>query len=71
MSVITEQLESKLQAATAEMPAKIRQENEKLSQKFCPEVQKLSGDICTLRGDTERKVQEFTRTIGGIRGLII
>ena len=70
-SVITEQLESKLKAATAEIPAKIRQENKKLTQKFYNEVQKLSGDICTLRGDTERKVQEVSRTIGGISNALI
>ena len=56
-----------MQAATAE----VRQENEKLTQRFYNEVQKLSGDIRTLRGDTERKVQVITRTIGGISNALI
>ena len=63
---ITEQLDYKLQAATA----KIEQENEKLceklTQKLNNEVQKLSSDICTLRNDTAHKFQEVTRTIRGV-----
>ena len=59
---ITERLDSKFQAATA----KIQQDNEKLTQNLHSEIQKLSNDICTLRNDTEHKLQEVTRTIGGL-----
>jgi ElaB/YqjD/DUF883 family membrane-anchored ribosome-binding protein len=59
-----------LQAATENITAKIQQENEKLSEKLTQklhnEVKKLSSEICTLRGDTENKLQEVTKTIGGI-----
>jgi hypothetical protein len=63
---ITEQLDSKLQAATENITAKIKQENEKLTQYLDNEVKKLSSDICTLRSDTEHKFHEVTRIIGGI-----
>ena len=61
----------KIASATAEIPAKIRQENENLTQKFYNEVQKLSGDISTLRCDTESKVQEATRTIESVSNALI
>jgi Skp family chaperone for outer membrane proteins len=63
---VTEQLDSKLQAATENITAKIQQENEKLTQNLHNEVKKLSSDICTLRSDTEHRFQEVIRTIGGI-----
>jgi hypothetical protein len=63
-------LDSKLQAATENITANIRQENEKLSEKLTQklhnEFKELSTDICTLRNDTERKIQEVTKTIGGV-----
>ena len=59
-------MDSKLQAATENIKAMIRQENEKQTQKLHNEVKKLSTDICTLRNDTERKIQEVTTTIGGV-----
>jgi len=63
-------LDSKLQAATENITAKIRQENEKrsekLTQKLHNEVTKLSTDICTLRNGTERKIEEVTTTIVGV-----
>jgi len=53
-----------LQAATENITAKIQQENEKRSekvtQKLCDEVKKLSCDLCTLQNDTENKFQEVT-----------
>jgi len=59
-----------LQAATKNITAKLRQENEKLSEilthKLHSEVKDLSNVIGTLRNDTERKFQEFTATIGGV-----
>lgn len=67
---ITEQLDSKLQAVTENITARILEENEKLfeklTQKLHNEVKKLSTDICTLRNDTEHKIQEVTTTIGGV-----
>jgi hypothetical protein len=65
----TDHLDSKLQAATENITAKIQQNEklrEKLIQKLHNKVQKLSSDICTLRSDTEHKFQEVTRTIGGV-----
>jgi hypothetical protein len=55
-----------LQAATENITAKVQQENGKLTQKLDNEVKKLSGDISTLRNDTEHRFQEVTRTIGGV-----
>src|SRR5215510_15773404 len=67
---IVTKLDSKLQAATENITAKIQQENERLSEKLTQnlnnEIQKLSGEICNLRDDTENKFQEVTRTIDGI-----
>jgi hypothetical protein len=66
----TEHLDSKLQAATENITAKIRHENEKLcenlTQNLHSKVQVLSNDICTSHNDTEHKFQEVTRTIGGV-----
>jgi len=66
----TEQFNSKLQAVTDNIIAKIQQENEKLfekpTQNLHNEVKKLSSDICTLRNDNEYKSQEVTTTIGGV-----
>jgi hypothetical protein len=59
-----------LQAAKENITAKIQQENERISetltQKLQEEVKKLSNDICTSSIGTEHKIQEVTRTIGGI-----
>ena len=67
---ITEQLDHKLQAAAENITAKIRQENEKMSekptQKLHNEVKKMSTDMCTMQNDTERKIQEITTTVGGV-----
>jgi len=66
---ITEHLDSKLQAATANITATIQQNeklSEKLIQKLHNEVEKPSSDICTSRYDTQRNFQEVIRTIGGV-----
>jgi len=63
---ITEQLDSKLQGVTENITVKIQEENERLSQKLYDEVKKLSTNICALRNETERKIQELTTTIGGV-----
>jgi len=59
-----------LQAATENITATIRHENEKLCEKLTQNlhsaVQVLSSDICTSCNDTEHKFQEVTRTIGGV-----
>ena len=72
--VITEQLDSKLQAATDNITARIQQENDKLSKEFNQnlhvEVNKLIGKICTLRNDCENKFQEVAGTIGGINDVL-
>ena len=72
--VITEQLDSKLQAATDNITARIQQENDKLSKEFNQnlhvEVNKLTGEICTLRNDCENKFQEVAGTIGGINDVL-
>jgi len=63
-------IDSKLQAVTKNITAKIGQGNERLSEKLTQnlhnEVKKLSSDICTLRNYTERKFQEVTTTVGGV-----
>ena len=41
--------------------------SKKLTQKLHNEVKTLSSDICTLRNDTERKCQEVTTAIEGVR----
>ena len=63
---ITEQLDSKLQVVTENITVKIREENERLSQKLYVEIKELSTDICALRNETERKIQEVTTTIGSV-----
>jgi len=67
---IRSDLDSKQQAATENLTAKIRQRNEKLPEKLTQElhneVKKLSTDVCNLRNDTERKIQEVTTTVGGV-----
>jgi hypothetical protein len=71
---ITEQLDSKLQAATDNITARIQQENDKLTkelkQNMQIEVNKLNGEISTLRNDCENKFQEVTGTIGGINDVL-
>ena len=48
----------------------MQQENEKLTQKLHSEVQKLSSDTYTLCSDIEHKLQEVTRTVGGVSDVL-
>jgi len=59
----TEQLDSKLQAATAKKQQEKEKLCAKLTQNLHNEVQELSSDICTSRNDTEHKFREAARTI--------